>query len=102
MRMTLGEKAKQVFRILQFQRQRRKIRRLFLKFYGYEGNFENPRTYEEKVQFRKLYGNHEFYGRLADKVLVRDYVKERIGERYLVPLLGVYYRLEERVFDVCP
>ena len=102
MKMNLREKAKQVLRILQFQRQRKKIRRLFYKYYGYEGNFENPRTYEEKVQFRKLYGNHEFYGRLADKVLVRDYVKERVGERYLVPLLGVHERLEERILEALP
>jgi hypothetical protein len=29
-------------------------------------------------------------GRLADKYLVREFVAERIGEEYLVPLLGVW------------
>jgi hypothetical protein len=89
-------------RAFQFWRQREKIRRLFHREVGFEGDFENPRTHWEKVQYRKLYGNHEFYGRLADKVLVRDYVKERVGEDVLIPLLGVYDRLEDRILDSLP
>ena len=100
--MFLLEKVRQARRILQFHRQRRKIHRLFRKKQGYEGNFENPRDYWEKVQFRKLYGNHGFYGRLADKVLVREYVKERVGEEILVPLLGVYERLDEGILEKLP
>lgn len=83
-------------------RQREKIRKLFVKCWGVEGNFENPSTYGEKSQFRKLYGNHEFYGRLADKFLVRDYVRERVGEEVLVPLLGVHDRLDEKILDGLP
>ena len=83
-------------------RQREKIRKLFVKCWGVEGNFENPSTYGEKSQFRKLYGNREFYGRLADKFLVRDYVRERVGEEVLVPLLGVHDRLDEKILDGLP
>ncbi len=32
---------------------------------------------------------------LADKIAVRDYVKKRVGEKYLVPLYGIYDRLTE-------
>jgi hypothetical protein len=100
--MPLFETLHQGLRALRFRLQEAKIRRLFLKHSKSEGNFEDPRTYGEKVQFRKLYGNHAFYGRLADKVLVREYVKERVGEDVLIPLLGVYDHLDEGVLDTLP
>ncbi len=75
---------------------------MFRKHVGFEGDFENPGTHWEKTQFRKLYGNHEFYGRLADKFLVRDFVKNRVGEEILVPLLGVHERLDEPLLDGLP
>ncbi len=56
---------------------------------GYDGDFINPTTYHEKVQFRKLHGNHPFYASVADKYAVRQYVSDRIGNGYLKPLLGV-------------
>ena len=92
----------QAIRVFRFWRQRERIRRLFRREVGFEGDFENPKTHWEKVQYRKLYGKHEFYGRLADKVLVRDYVGERVGEEVLVPLLGVHDRLDETILDDLP
>jgi hypothetical protein len=85
-----------------FNAQRRKIRRQFAASQGYEGDFENPQTLQEKIQFRKLYGNHAFYALVADKYRVRDYVASKVGEEYLIPLLGVYDRLDRSVFDALP
>jgi hypothetical protein len=87
---------------LAFRARRRRLRRRFRKRIGCAGNFENPRTYEEKLNFRKLYGNHETYAQVADKVGVRDYVAERVGGRYLVASLGVHDRLRPEVFDDLP
>jgi hypothetical protein len=87
---------------LAFARRRRKLRQLFRVKLGYDGNFEQPRSYHEKIQFRKLYGNHEFYALVADKFRVREYVARRAGEQYLIPLLGVYDRLSPDVFDTLP
>jgi hypothetical protein len=39
---------------------------------------------------------------LADKYLVREWVKERIGEEYLIPLLGVYDKFDDIDFDKLP
>jgi hypothetical protein len=100
--MSFAEPLRRAGRILHFFLQETKIRRLFRKHVGFEGNFENPQTHWEKVQFRKLYGNHAFYGRLADKVLVRDYVRERVGGDVLVPLLGVCDRLDDRILETLP
>lgn len=100
--MPLPGSFRQALRAIRFRCQREKILRLFRREVGFEGDFENPETHWEKVQYRKLYGNHEFYGRLADKVLVRDYVKKRVGEDILVPLLGIHDRLDETVLDGLP
>jgi hypothetical protein len=87
---------------LAFWARRRHIRRRYRERFGRVGDFENPRTYEEKVNFRKLYGNHATYAQVADKVRVRDYVAERVGEHYLVPSLGVHDRLRPEVFEDLP
>lgn len=92
----------QATRAFAIWRQRQKIRRLFRREVGFDGDFENPKTHWEKIQYRKLYGNHEFYGRLADKFLVRDYVRERVGEEVLVPLLGVHDRLDGKILEGLP
>ena len=65
-------------------------------------NLDNPRTYNEKIQWLKLYDSTPLKTRLADKYLVRDWVKEKIGEEYLVPLLGVYEKSEDIDFDTLP
>ena len=78
------------------------IHRRFQRKLGYVGNFEQPRSFVEKIQYRKLYGNQEFYALVADKYRAREYVTEKVGSQYLVPLLGVYDRLTPEVFDTLP
>jgi hypothetical protein len=82
--------------------QRYRISRQFRHHLGYDGDFLNPTTYHEKIQFRKLYGNHDFYARVADKYRVRDHVSERIGAQYLKPLLGVFDRLTPEILQSLP
>ncbi len=65
-------------------------------------NLDNPRTFNEKIQWLKLYDSTPIKTRLADKYLVRDWVKEKIGEQYLIPLLGVYDKFEEIDFEKLP
>ena len=62
-------------------------------------DLDNPKTFNEKMQWLKLYDSTPIKTRLADKYLVRDWVKEKIGEQYLVPLLGVWERCEDIDFD---
>lgn len=65
-------------------------------------NIHNPRTFNEKIQWLKLYDSTPLKTRLADKYLVRDWVKEKIGEQYLIPLLGVYDKFEDIDFAKLP
>ena len=69
---------------------------------GYDIDWENPQDLNEKINWMKLYGDTTQWARLADKYRVREYVKERIGEEYLVRLCGVWERAEDIDFDALP
>lgn len=78
---------------------------LKLKFYACIGkklNLDNPRTFNEKLQWLKLYNRKPEYTMMVDKYLVRDYVKEKLGEEYLIPLIGVWDSPEDIDFDALP
>lgn len=62
----------------------------------------NPKTYNEKLQWLKLYDRNPLYSQLVDKYEVRKYIKEKIGEEYLIPLIGVYNSFEEIDFTKLP
>ena len=65
-------------------------------------NLKNPQTFNEKIQWLKLYDSTPLKTRLADKYLVRKWVEKRIGKQYLIPLLGVYDSFDEIDFAKLP
>ncbi len=74
----------------------------FYRCTGNELNLDNPQTFNEKIQWMKLYDSTPLKTQLADKYLVRDWVKEKIGEEYLIPLLGVWENFADIDFDKLP
>ena len=80
---------------------------LFLKVnyyfkFGKRLNLKEPKTYNEKLQWFKLYDRKPIYTQLVDKYAVRKYVAEKIGEEYLIPLLGIFNSFKEINFDKLP
>lgn len=65
-------------------------------------NLEHPKTYSEKLQWLKLYDRKAEYRIMSDKYAVRKYVAEKIGEEYLIPLLGVWDDVDDIDFDKLP
>ena len=65
-------------------------------------DIDYPRNFNEKIQWLKLYDSTPIKTRLADKYLVREWVKEKIGEKYLTELLGVYDTFDEIDFKKLP
>jgi hypothetical protein len=65
------------------------LRGLFRQKIGYEPDFEAPRTFSEKVQWRKINDRRPLLPLVVDKYRVRDYVRERAGDEILIPLLHV-------------
>ena len=67
-----------------------------------ELNLDNPKSFNEKIQWMKLYDSTPIKTRLADKYLVREWIAEKIGKQYLVPLLGVWDKFDDIDFDKLP
>lgn len=87
-------------------KRREKYRQELLQWYrratGKILDLDHPRTFNEKIQWLKLYDSTPIKTRLADKYLVREWVAEKIGEKYLIPLLGVYDSFDQIDFDSLP
>lgn len=62
-------------------------------------NLDNPQTFNEKLQWLKLYDRNPEYTKMVDKYEVREYIKEKLGEEYLIPLLGAYDSFDEIDFS---
>lgn len=69
---------------------------------GKKLNLKNPKTFNEKLQWLKLYDRKAEYIKLVDKYEVRKYIAETIGEDYLIPMLGVYDSYKEIDVDTLP
>ena len=70
--------------------------------FGKDLDLSNPKTFNEKLQWLKLNYRKSEFTEMVDKYLVKDYVKERIGENYVVPLLGVWNSFDDIDFDKLP
>lgn len=65
-------------------------------------NWSNPQTFNEKLQWLKLYNRQPEHSKMVDKYQVRKYIAEKIGEEYLIPLLGVWDNVDDIDFDLLP
>ena len=75
-----------------------RINQRFLEINGYEMDWMKPTTFNHHIQ-RLKFNLDEQTAILTDKLLVRDYVADRLGSDVLIPLLGVYESAEEVDFD---
>ena len=79
------------------------LKYIFRYSLGYQLNLENPRTYNEKLQYLKLHDRKSVYTTMVDKYAVRDYAAGIIGDQYLIPLVGgPWDSVEEIDFDALP
>ena len=72
------------------------IAQLFYKNIGYYPNINNPKTFSEKVLWLKLYYDDPLIAKCCDKVGVKEYIDEKLGTGYTVPIIKQY----ENVFDI--
>ncbi len=74
----------------------------YKKIFGCECDFLHPKKYSEKIQWLKLYDDNELRTLLTDKAEVRKWISEKIGDEYLIPLIGIYDSVEDIDFDKLP
>lgn len=69
---------------------------------GKDLNLKNPQTFNEKLQWLKLYNRNPEYTKMVDKYEAKEYVASIIGEQYIIPTLGIYDTWDEIDFDKLP
>ena len=65
-------------------------------------DLKHPKTFNEKLQWLKIYDRRPEYTTMVDKYAVKQYVADRIGEQYVIPTLGVWDRPEQIEWDSLP
>lgn len=75
---------------------------LYLMYFKKKLDLKNPKSFNEKLQWLKLYNRKNELTNLVDKYEVRKYVKDKIGSEYLIPLIGVWKNFDEINFNELP
>lgn len=74
----------------------------YKRTFGKKLNLDNPQTFNEKLQWLKLYDRRPEYTIMVDKYAVKKYVADKIGEEYIIPTLGVWDNPDDIDFDALP
>ena len=80
---------------------------LYLKLFFYSRmgkrlNLNNPKTYNEKLQWLKLYDRNPDYCLMVDKYEAKNYVANIIGPEHIIPTIGIYESIEDIPWDSLP
>lgn len=78
------------------------LEKMFYRLSGYPLELENPKTFNQKINWMKLYDNQEIKSILCDKYAVRTWIRKKLGEQYLLPLIGVWDKAEDIDFGSLP
>jgi len=78
------------------------LKLLYHRIFGKKLNLYNPVTYNEKLNWLKLYDRKPKYTKMVDKYEVKEYVSNIIGEEYIIPTLGVWDKFEDINFELLP
>lgn len=79
------------------------LQMVFFKHFHRFINWKAPQTFNEKLQWLKIYDRNPFYTKLVDKYAVREYIKDQIGEEYLIPIAGGPWKSADEIdFDALP
>lgn len=69
---------------------------------GKKLDLKNPQTFNEKLQWLKLYDRNPEYTKTVDKYQAKQYVADIIGEKYIIPTLGIWDKFENINFEELP
>ena len=75
---------------------------IYHNVFGHPINLKNPKSFNEKLQWLKLYNRKPEYSKMVDKAAVKEYVAGIIGYEYIIPTLGVYDTFDSIDFDALP
>ena len=71
-------------------------------YFNQKLNLENPKTFNEKIQWLKLYDRNPKYTMLVDKYEVKNYIENKLGIEYVIPTIGIWNSFDEIDFNQLP
>ncbi len=74
----------------------------YRRYYDKKLDLKNPQTFSQKLQWLKLYDRDPLYTKLVDKYEAKLYVASLIGERYIIPTLGIWDNFDDIDFSKLP
>lgn len=75
---------------------------IFKNRMGYSLNLDNPKTFNEKLQWLKIHDRNPMYTTMVDKIGAKDYVQNIIGADYIIPTIGIYKSVNEIDWENLP
>ena len=78
------------------------IKKVFEERMGRPLDLENPKTFSEMLQWIKLYYCDPAMTRCVDKVIFKDYIKEKLGKDYTAKIYQIWESAEEVDFRNIP
>ncbi len=78
------------------------LKRIYKNKTGKELDLNNCKTLTEKIQWLKIYDSNQLKCRCSDKILVRDYCKEKLGVDLFIPIIGIWNNFDEIDFEKLP
>ena len=78
------------------------LKKLYKLKVGKELNLDNPQTYNEKLQWLKIHDRNPIYTTMVDKFDAKQYVADRVGNKYVIPALGVWDCFDDVDFEALP
>ena len=78
------------------------LKMLFRLRMGEKLDLKNPKSFNQKLQWLKLYNHNPAYTKMVDKYAVKEYVASKLGEQYIIPTIGVWETPEQIEWNKLP
>lgn len=78
------------------------LKLLFPLMVGYKLNLNDPRTYNEKLQWLKIYYRKPIMTQIVDKYEAKEYARKIIGDKHIIESYGVWDSFDQIDFDSLP
>lgn len=92
----------EIFRLSESLDDEKVIKTMFQIHMGYECNLDKPKSFNEKLNWLKLYDRKPVYTKMVDKFEAKKYVEATIGVKYVIPVLGIWDTFKNIDFTSLP
>ncbi len=78
------------------------LKMIYPYYIGKRLNLKHPKTFNEKLQWLKLYYRNPLYHTLVDKASAKEWVAHSIGDQFVIPTIAEWNSVEDIDYDILP